>query len=129
MPKTQYLFVVALVVAYATQCNAKKLAPTNHTLTSSNSFQRPTKIYEPGQVRCGEWQFEQTGSIYYKPFEPVEENERCVWIIGVPSALGYAFNLQYLGEPTNQPNSGQELIVSGVKHNVTAEPSFKVEMP
>lgn len=69
---------------------------------------------EQQDLRCGEWLQATSGGIYYKAFEPVIENERCVWIIGVPGGVGYTINIQYLGSPTNEPNGLQELILTGV---------------
>ncbi|CAL8140123.1 unnamed protein product [Orchesella dallaii] len=46
---------------------------------------------------CGEVLTATDGGIIYKPFENVQPNERCVWVIRAPNATGYSLDLVFMG--------------------------------
>lgn len=94
-----------------------------------NSNILPETSFHQNEPLCGEWLNTNTGSIYYKAFEPVSENERCVWILGVPGASSFTINVQYLGDPTNKPPGHQELIITGIKHGATVAPTLTFHKP
>lgn len=123
-----YLALLASVFIYSIGYG-KQQAVHMHNLVPKNIKNRSGVNYELTQPRCGQWHNTLTGSIFYKPFEQVEDNERCVWILGVAGAVGYTVNLQYLGEPSNQPGSGQQLILSGIFHTQAEYPLFQNHIP
>ncbi|CAL8140137.1 unnamed protein product [Orchesella dallaii] len=76
-------------------------SPVLHTLNDSS-------------LRCGEVLNSTSGGISYKAFEPIEPNERCVWIIRGGNTDGFNVNILYLGYESN-PN-GTQLIASCLRH-------------
>lgn len=67
-------------------------------------------------TRCGEVMTGDSNGIFYKPFEPVMNNERCVWTIATPDATGYRVKVLYLGY-SSQTDGDQQIILSGFGRN------------
>lgn len=60
--------------------------------------------------RCGGILDGASSGIFYKPFEPILEHERCVWIMSTKGATGYKVNIQYLGQ-----DALKQVIVGGFR--------------
>lgn len=122
-----YIIVALLLIVSKVEAsnNANKISravPPNTNILTENTVHQAEPL-------CGEWLNTNAGSIYYKAFEPVGENERCIWILGVPLASAFTINVQYLGNPTNKPPGHQELIITGVKHGGNAQPTLTFHKP
>lgn len=52
--------------------------------------------FSPFENRCGSVESTNSGTFFHSPSELVQPNERCVWIIAVPRATGYKFQVYQL---------------------------------
>lgn len=110
-------------------CHGEKLAPyrklKNQPEVDLLSRSPPTKT----EARCGDWHKTSPGIIYYQPFDPVVDYERCVWVIQVPGAKGYNINIQFMSESINKPGTGLRLLLTGVRHNAATAPIMTQYQP
>lgn len=125
---TQFTF--HSIVIFALLYQAVALEPDQDVITSVQDV--PTletdrqgsngvfRLPEVGAMRCGEHLNGVSNGIFHKPFEPVSDNERCVWTVRVDSALSYLITVLYLGFPVDE---GQEhLVIAGFgKANTTEQ--------
>ncbi len=81
---------------------------------SENSTCVPYSNQPNAVLRCGGALEGQSGTIFHKPYEYIEDNERCVWSINIQSEI--SFNVLYLGYSTsdNRNDSSPRLDITGV---------------
>lgn len=99
----QIFFLLGLAFLHTTGSNVIGNSTTGAKIDLGfNAEVNAASIYpEIGSMKCGEILQGPSGTVSYKPYSIISENERCVWTIRTTNALRYRFALTNLGIPNS----------------------------
>lgn len=106
-----------------------KQATAKHHPVSGNLKIISDTFPKHDELQCGKWLKSFSDVVSYKMDRPVGNNERCVWIIAVPSTIGYKINVTFLDDFVNQPDGDQELVFTGIQSKDGEKPVLTNHKP